>query len=97
VIFDIRRYKADLLELAKLAHERNVKINFFTDQWLSPITNFSTHYFSCQIKAPSGWASGVVSLFLIKPLIAAMEERLWTEASSHLKELEGIFLFYRAV
>jgi DNA-binding MurR/RpiR family transcriptional regulator len=32
VIFDIRRYKADLLELAKLAHERNVKINFSTDQ-----------------------------------------------------------------
>jgi len=93
VIFDVRRYEADLLELAKLATERNVKIVLFTDQWLSPITSYATHYFSCRIKAPSGWDSGVVTLFLIESLIAAMEEKLWPEASSRLKELEDIFDF----
>lgn len=93
VIFDIRRYEADLLELAKLAAERDVKIVLFTDQWLSPITSYATHYFSCRIEAPSGWDSGVVILFLIESIIAAMEEKLWPETSSRLKELEDIFNF----
>ena len=93
VIFDIRRYEADLLELAKLANQRGVKIILFTDQWLSPITSYATHYFSSRIEAPSGWDSGVVTLFLIESIIAAMEEKLWPETSSRLKELEGIFDF----
>lgn len=93
IIFDIRRYEADLLELAKLARERDVKIILFTDQWLSPITSHATHYFTSRIEAPSGWDSGVVTLFLIESLIAAMEETLWPEASSRLKELEDIFDF----
>ncbi len=93
VIFDVRRYEADLLELARLANERELKIILFTDQWLSPITSYVTHYFSCRIDAPSGWDSGVVTLFLIETLISAMEEILWPETSSRLKELENIFDF----
>ena len=93
VIFDIRRYEADLLELAKLAKQRKLKIVLFTDQWLSPITSYATHYFSSRIEAPSGWDSGVVTLFLIESIIAAMEELLWPQTSSRLKELENIFNF----
>ncbi len=93
VIFDIRRYEADLLELAKLAEKRRVKIVLFTDQWLSPITSRATHYFSSRIEAPSGWDSGVVILFIIESIIAAMEQILWPETSSRLKELEDIFDF----
>ncbi|MFT5658229.1 MAG: DNA-binding MurR/RpiR family transcriptional regulator [Gammaproteobacteria bacterium] len=91
IIFDIRRYEADLLELAKLAIERELKIVLFTDQWLSPITSHATHYFACRIEAPSGWDSGVVTLFIIESLIAALEKTLWAETSSRLKELEEIF------
>jgi DNA-binding MurR/RpiR family transcriptional regulator len=93
IIFDIRRYEADLLELAKLASEREVKIVLFTDQWLSPIARHSTHYFTSRIEAPSGWDSGVVILFIIESLVAALEKALWTETSSRLKELEDIFNF----
>ncbi len=93
VIFDIRRYEADLLELAKLAAERGAEIILFTDQWLSPITSRASHYFSCRIEAPSGWDSGVVILFIIESIIAALEQALWPETSSRLKELENIFNF----
>lgn len=93
IIFDIRRYEADLLELAKLASEREVKIVLFTDQWLSPITSHATHYFTSRIEAPSGWDSGVVILFIIESLIAALEKTLWADTSSRLKELEDIFDF----
>jgi DNA-binding MurR/RpiR family transcriptional regulator len=93
IIFDIRRYEADLLELAKLAEKRDVKIVLFTDQWLSPITSRATHYFSSRIEAPSGWDSGVVTLFVIESIIAALEQTLWPETSSRLKELEDIFDF----
>ncbi len=93
VIFDIRRYEADLLELAKLTNQRKVEIILFTDQWLSPITSYATYYFNSRIEAPAGWDSGVVTLFLIESIIAAMEEVLWPETSSRLKELEDIFNF----
>jgi len=93
IIFDIRRYEADLLELSKLAEKRNLKIVLFTDQWLSPITSRATHYFSSRIEAPSGWDSGVATLFIIESIIAALEQMLWPETSSRLQELEDIFDF----
>jgi DNA-binding MurR/RpiR family transcriptional regulator len=91
VIFDIRRYEADLLELSKLANSRNIKIILFTDQWLSPINSQAEHYISSRIEAPSGWDSGVVILFLVESMIAAIEQKLWKKTSSRIKDLEDIF------
>lgn len=91
VIFDIRRYEADLLELSKIAYRRKIKIILFTDQWLSPITAQASHYTSSRIEAPSGWDSGIVIVFLIESMIAAIEQRLWQSSSSRIKDLEHIF------
>ena len=91
VIFDIRRYEADLLELSKIAKSRKVEIILFTDQWLSPITAQARHYTSSRIEAPSGWDSGIVIVFLIESMIAAIEQKLWQTSSSRIKDLEHIF------
>ncbi len=93
IIFDVRRYEADLLSLAKLAHEKGVQIVLFTDQWLSPISAYAKHSFPVRIEAPSGWDSGVTTLFVIEALVAAVESELWPVAEKRIKALEETFNF----
>lgn len=91
IMFDIRRYEVDLLSLAKLAYAKDVKIVLFTDQWLSPISKYAQHSFPVRIEAPSGWDSGVTTLFVIEALIAAVESKLWPVAEKRMQELEQTF------
>ncbi|MEM7444058.1 MAG: MurR/RpiR family transcriptional regulator [Pseudomonadota bacterium] len=91
VIFDIRRYENDLIELATLASKQGVEIVLFTDQWMSPIAALAKHAFNARIEVPSGWDSSVATLFLVEALIASVEESSWTEASARMKRLETIF------
>lgn len=91
VIFDIRRYETDLIELATLASERGVEIILFTDQWMSPIAAIAKHAFNARIEVPSAWDSSVATLFLVEAMIATVEEALWTDASARMRRLEAIF------
>ncbi len=91
VIFDVRRYEADLLSLAELATQKRAKVVLFSDQWLSPIADYADYSFPIRIEAPSGWDSGVATLFVIEALITAVEAKLWPEASKRMQELENAF------
>ena len=91
VVFDVRRYEADLIKLVDLAMHRKMTVVLFTDQWLSPIASQAEHVFSVRIEVPSAWDSGVATLFLIEALIAAIENKLWPQATARMKELENIF------
>jgi len=93
VILDIRRYEADLLNLAKLANNKQAEVVLFTDQWMSPVAEFASHTFRAHIEAPSGWDSGVAILYLIEALITAVERKLWPTAAERMKELEQNFDF----
>ena len=91
VIFDIRRYESDLLSLAELASNKGAVIVLFSDQWLSPIASYSDYTFPIRTEAPSGWDSGVATLFVIEALVTAIESKLWPEASKRMQELENAF------
>lgn len=93
VIFDVRRYETDLLNIAALAKDKGLTVVLFTDQWLSPIAEYATYSFPVRIEAPSGWDSGVTTLFVIEALIAAVESKSWPKASKRMKELEQAFDF----
>jgi len=91
VIFDVRRYEADLLSLAELASDKGVDVVLFTDQWLSPIASLARYSFPVRIEAPSGWDSGVATLYVVEAMINAVECKLWPEAEQRIKELEEAF------
>ncbi len=93
IIFDVRRYEADLLSMSELATGKGISVVLFTDQWLSPIAEQATYTFPVRVEAPSGWDSGVATLFLIEALITAVENKLWPEASKRMQELEQVFDF----
>jgi DNA-binding MurR/RpiR family transcriptional regulator len=91
VVFDIRRYEADLVKLAELAQERGTRVVLFTDQWMSPISTSAVHSFNLRIEVPSGWDSAVATLFMVEALIASVENNLWPQTSSRMSELEALF------
>jgi len=90
VVFDIRRYDPQMMDLAKLAAGRGTKVILITDQWMSPIAGLALHSLPMRIEAPSSWDSNIVPLFLIETLIAAVANLRWPETQRRIKELEAI-------
>lgn len=91
VIFDIRRYEQDMVTLAQVAHDNDVRILLFTDQWISPVSRFAEHAFRVRIEAPSAWDSSVVTLFVVEALIEAVQNNGWDETRKRMNSLEGLF------
>ena len=91
IMFDVRRYEQDLITVGRLLEARGAKIILFTDQWLSPVADYSAHTLPIRIEGKSGWDSGVVTLFFAEALVVALEEKLWTQTSKRMRELENMF------
>lgn len=91
VIFDIRRYEADLNKLARLAAERGCTIILFTDQWGSPIGKVSHHTFNALVEAPSNWDSTICIMLLVEALIAEVQSERWQDSRARIEKLESMF------
>ncbi len=91
VIFDVRRYEARLLELARLVDERGAEIVLVTDPWGSPIERVATRTLGAFIETPSAWDSAVAPLLLVEALVAAVQERAWKRARPRIEALETMF------
>ncbi|MBB3607386.1 DNA-binding MurR/RpiR family transcriptional regulator [Rhizobium sp. BK602] len=91
VIFDIRRYEQEMVNLAAAARRRGAEIIVFTDQWATPAGKHAKYTFRVQIEAPSAWDSSVVTLFIVEALIEAVQSSTWDETSERMKTLEGLF------
>lgn len=91
VVFDIRRYEQEMVNLAAAARRHGAEIIVFTDQWATPAAKHAKHTFRVQIEAPSAWDSSVVTLFIVEALIEAVQSSTWDETSERMKTLEGLF------
>ena len=91
LVFDIRRYEANLLRLAELAAARGVRLILVTDQWASPIVKLADFTFHCWVEIPSAWDSNVSTLMLVEALIAAVQEHNWPHTRERFDRLDEIF------
>jgi DNA-binding MurR/RpiR family transcriptional regulator len=91
VIFDIRRYEADLARLAGLAKERGVVIVLFTDQWGSPISKTADHVINAMVEVPSSWDSTLGINLIVEALIAAIQTKRLEKARDRIEALEDMF------
>lgn len=90
VVFDIRRYQANLLRLAQLAAKRGTRVILFTDQWLSPVARHADHVLSARIAVPSAWDSSAALMALAEALLAAVTQAGWAAGSKRIRELEAL-------
>lgn len=91
VLFDVRRYETNLSDFAKMAAAAGITVVLFTDQWMSPIAGIATHTIAARIEVPSGWDSGMVTLFFLEALISDIQTHHWPQSRTRIKELEKIF------
>jgi DNA-binding MurR/RpiR family transcriptional regulator len=88
ILFDIRRYQEDLLQLAGASAARKVAVILITDQWLSPVARHASSVLPTRVSAPSNWDSSVALLAIMEALIAATTETLWDSARERIETLE---------
>ena len=91
LLFDVRRYEANLQRLAELAAVRGVKIVLITDQWVSPVAEVADYSFNCWVEIPSAWDSNISTMMLLEALIAAVQERNWDETKGRYQRLDKLF------
>lgn len=99
LLFDIRRYEANVVLFAELAAEQGAEIVLITDRWLSPAAAYARHVLACGIEVPSAWDSTATILVLVEALLAHVQGVLWQQAEDRLKRLEDSFArtrFFRA-
>ena len=90
LVFDVRRYQADLETFAARAAQRGVRIVLFTDQWLSPIARVATHVFAVRIDIRTSWDSAAATLALVEAIITELSELHWPRIRKRIEALEDL-------
>lgn len=90
VLFDIRRYSANLLALAEAAAARGATIILFTDQWLSPIARLSRHVIAGRTTAPSPWDSSLALFAAVELLLCETTRAAGEGAARRIREVERL-------
>jgi DNA-binding MurR/RpiR family transcriptional regulator len=88
VVFDIRRYQADVIRFARDAAERRATVILFTDVWLSPVASVARYVFPAHIEVPSNWDSMAATFALLEALVAALGQRHWQAVRGRIETLE---------
>ena len=90
VLFDIRRYQRDLVQLAELLAERRARIILITDLWLSPISRHAKVVLPCAVDSGRAWDSSVALLMLAEALIDRVSTADWEASRHRIQALEDI-------
>ncbi len=90
VMFDIRRYQADLVRIGELLVERKARIILITDPWLSPIARSARVVLPCIVDAGRTWDSSVTLLAVAEALIDRVSSDQWDNARARMQALEEI-------
>ncbi|MDF0541404.1 MurR/RpiR family transcriptional regulator [Sphingobium sp. H39-3-25] len=93
VVFDIRRYQEDVIELAEFAKLRRATIVLVTDPLLSPIARIASHVLTCDLDAPSPYDSLVPCMAVVELMIAAITRAASEKGRERIVEIEQIRRF----
>lgn len=89
VVFDYRRYQANVVDFARQASERGVRLILFTDAWLSPISEFADLTLTCPVEVDSPYDSLVGAVAQMEALVAQVVARE-SGAMSRMEDLEQV-------
>lgn len=90
-IYDIRRYEAELLNMANVAHELGAEIILVSDPLQSPISEISSHTINGSTNMPNGRNSVVSHLLLNEVIVFQLQNNLEEISKERWENLESIF------
>lgn len=89
IVFDTRRYQADVIETARFVARRGGTVILMTDQWLSPISDIAKLIFSAKVATLSPWDSLLGLNAIIDTICLSLDRRLWTMTRPRLEAIES--------
>ena len=89
VLFDIRRYQADIINTARIASKNGCTIVLFTDQWMSEASEVATHVFRARVETSSPWDSLLGLNAIVETIALSLDRRLWSVVRPRLEIMEG--------
>ncbi|CDZ70721.1 Glucose repressor HexR for Entner-Doudoroff pathway RpiR family [Neorhizobium galegae bv. orientalis] len=90
VIFDYRRYQAELLNFARGAKRSGARICLFTDTWRSPVAEYSDAVLTSPDSSTSPFGSRVVPTAQIEAIVAAVSLRTHDRSRDRLARIEDL-------
>ncbi|WP_098103758.1 MurR/RpiR family transcriptional regulator [Novosphingobium sp. PC22D] len=90
VVFDMRRYQEDIVELAEFAKLRRATVILVTDPLLSPIARVANQVLTCDLDAPSPYDSLVPMMAVLELLVAAVTTAAGEKGRQRIVEIEQL-------
>lgn len=90
VVYDYRRYQADVVTFAAEAAARKARIILFTDKWKSPIADWATITFTAPVDTISPFDTMIPALAQTEALIAALAGQLGETSRQRLETVETL-------
>jgi len=93
ILFDFRRYQADLAQLAEIvANRRKTKIILITDKWMSPIARYSDHVVGLPIEIGTAWDTSICAAAFVEALIVKVSEADWATTRERIEAWDAVRL-----
>lgn len=90
VVFDIRRYQAEIIQFAKAAAEQGATVALVTDSWMSPVGRLASFVLPARVAVPSPWDSSLALMAIAEVLIASVTRQTQERAEERMRKLEGL-------
>ena len=88
VVFDYRRYDADVVEVARRASAAGARVLLFTDPWLSPAADVATAVIPAQVEAVGPFDSLAPAMSIVETIVAAVNIQLADASRERISRLE---------
>ncbi|WP_022729407.1 MurR/RpiR family transcriptional regulator [Fodinicurvata sediminis] len=88
IVFDYRRYQADVKSFTEQAVARKATVIAVTDEWMSPAAALADHVITAPVAVPSLFDSTLPSLMQMEAIIARLGERLGSRGHRRIAEIE---------
>ncbi|MBL8648371.1 MAG: MurR/RpiR family transcriptional regulator [Sphingosinicella sp.] len=90
IIFDYRRYQADVIRTAERVRERGSRIILFTDPWRSPIARLADASLLAPVESLSPFDSTLAGMAQIEAIVAGLTAKLGHVAEARMQTLEAL-------
>lgn len=90
VVFDYRRYQADVVAFARQAKARGSAIILFTDTWTSPVADFADVVLAAPTATASPFDTLATPLIQVEAVVAGVAERYGTDWRARAALLEAV-------
>lgn len=88
ILFDVRRYDPQLIELARELKEMRAFPILVTDEWISPVSRYAKIVLPCQTATDRVWDSNAALFVLVEAIIARTTELSWASAEPRIARFE---------